>query len=223
MDSLTAYRSVIEKIAQATRSSKTRNEIELIVVSKTQTLENILSVYHLGQRIFGENYVQELLDKRAALKHQNILDLDFHFIGHLQTNKVKLLLPEVTTIHSIDSVKLLEEVEKRASDLNKKIKIYIQVNIDQEDSKNGFSVDELDSVSSRVSNLRHISSLGLMAIPNPSLNSNESFQKLAQISLKYRKVLGSGLSMGMSEDFEDAIACGATSIRVGSAIFGARK
>ena len=222
METLSAYLEIIEKVSFACKKANRTDVPELVAVSKFQSIDKMLDLYRQGQKTFGENYVQELIEKKEKLSAQNIYDLDFHFIGHLQSNKVKLLLPHVNTIHSVDSIRLLNEIEKRANELNKKIKIYMQVNLDLEESKGGFQVDELSNLSQKVAELKNVTCLGLMAIPNPDGRSDEAFQRMKDLSLLYREKLGSGLSMGMSQDYEVAILHGATSLRIGSAIFGAR-
>ena len=195
---------------------------ELVAVSKFQSLESMLAVYEEGQKIFGENYVQELIDKKHKLVGLGLLDVQLHFIGHLQTNKVKLILPHVAVIHSIDSLKLLEKVNAEAKALNREIGCYFQVNIDEEETKGGFRLLELESLAKQMIQFTQIVPLGLMCIPDPQRNVAYAFRKLKEYSNEYRMELGSGLSMGMSDDFELAIECGATSLRIGSAIFGAR-
>ena len=198
---------------------------ELVAVSKTKPVERILELYREGQRAFGENYVQEVVDKHEELILSGVVDIDFHFIGRLQTNKVKQLIPVVSTIHSVDSLRLFQEIERRALNLQKSVSIYFQINIDREESKGGFLPEALPALADYISvnTLGLVRPIGLMAIPNPELGSESAFQEMEVLSVRYQSVFGSGLSMGMSEDFELAIRYGSTSIRVGSALFGARE
>lgn len=198
-------------------------QTELIAVSKKQSIEKILELYRQGQKKFGENYVQELIEKSEQLKRQGIADIEFHFIGKLQRNKVKALLPHVQVIHSIDSLVLLNEVEKQAAKISKRIKIYAQINIDQEVSKGGFTPDVLGSYANALKGISWIQPIGLMAIPDPEKDSRDAFARMKKLSDEWKKMVGSGLSMGMSSDFETAIQSGATSVRIGTALFGERK
>jgi hypothetical protein len=209
------------KITAAFKQSQSSTLPELVAVSKFQADEKILNLYAEGQRIFGENYVQELQDKSARLRGI-APEIEFHFIGRLQTNKVKVLLPLITTLHSVDSLRLLLEVEKRARDLQKKIRVYFQVNIDEEESKGGFRPSDLVALESEVKQFSWIVPLGLMAIPDPALDPNAAFRRMKELSIKHGAILGQGLSIGMSSDYEEAIHCGATSVRIGSALFGER-
>ena len=211
---MSAYSEIKEKLGNA----------ELVAVSKTHPVEKILELYRAGQKIFGENYVQELVDKKKQIDALDAPALEFHFIGRLQTNKVKLVLPCVTTVHSVDSLRLYEEIVKRADTLQKSLSIYFQVNIDEEESKGGFKVSELNELEFRVKAMasKWVKPIGLMTIPNPDLNPGSAYRAMKSLSLKYVKAFGTGLSMGMSNDFEVAIVHGATSVRIGSALFGPR-
>jgi pyridoxal phosphate enzyme (YggS family) len=194
----------------------------LLAVSKLQPNEKIEEAYHAGQKDFGENYVQELIEKEIYFRKHLQLDLHFHFIGHLQTNKVKALLPHVSAIHSVDSLKLLQEIEKRAAELKKKISVYFQVNIDEETSKGGVNPRELPQFAEAAAQCRWLKPAGLMCIPDPTKNSGDAFLQMKKLSEKYSSQLGAGLSMGMSHDFEAAIRYGSTVVRIGTAIFGER-
>jgi pyridoxal phosphate enzyme (YggS family) len=197
---------------------------ELVAVSKTHPVEKILELYRAGQKIFGENYVQELVAKKKQIDALGISDLEFHFIGRLQTNKIKLVLPCVTTVHSVDSLRIYEEIIKRADSLQKPLSIYFQINIDEEDSKGGFEVSDLDALALRLTemNSKWVKPIGLMCIPDPERDHAVAYRAMKTLSLKYAKTFGTGLSMGMSNDFEEALVHGATSVRIGSAIFGPR-
>ncbi|NDG84087.1 MAG: YggS family pyridoxal phosphate-dependent enzyme, partial [Proteobacteria bacterium] len=211
-----------EKIHTATLRAGRSGEPLLIAVSKFQPLEKLLALYDEGQRDFGENYVQELCAKAEAFRDRGIRDVRFHFIGKLQRNKVKALLPEAAVIHSVDSIKLLREIEKRALEFALRPEVYFQINIDREATKSGFVEEDLPALREAVGELKCAVPAGLMAIPDPSRNPEEAFERMAQLSGEYGAVLGKGLSMGMSGDFERAIAHGSTVIRIGTALFGER-
>lgn len=217
------YDQIMEKIkVAASRSERTGEAIRLIAVSKVQSVDKIAELYGLGQRDFGENYVQELLEKAQYFRAQGIQDIRWHFIGHLQRNKVKLLLPVCTAVHSVDSQKLISELAKRVQ--GERFPIYLSVNIDQEPTKSGFPPDSkvLQRVAQEIP--PSLCLQGLMCIPRPS---NEGEVRSAFVRLReLDRALGSAsqhrLSMGMSQDFEWAIEEGATDIRLGTVLFGAR-
>lgn len=194
-------------------------DAKLIAVSKTRTVEEILEAYNVGIRDFGENHVQELVKKRVLLPK----DIRWHMIGHLQTNKVKDLLKDsVYLIHSVDSIKLAKEINKRSSI---KQDILLEVNIGEEESKYGFkpSFDELKKVLDEIKDLNNINVVGLMCVApitdNP-INNKKYFDKLRILNDKLGLKV---LSMGMSNDYDVALKCGSTYIRVGTKIFGKRE
>lgn len=194
-------------------------DAKLIAVSKTRTIEEILEAYNVGIRDFGENHVQELVKKRVLLPK----DIRWHMIGHLQTNKVKDLLKDsVYLIHSVDSIKLAKEINKRSSI---KQDILLEVNIGEEESKYGFkpSFDELKKVLDEIKELENINVVGLMCVaPNTDnpIDNKKYFDKLRLLNDKLGLKV---LSMGMSNDYDVAIKCGSTYIRVGTKIFGKRE
>ena len=193
-------------------------DAKLIAVSKTRTIEEILEAYNVGIRDFGENHVQELVKKREVLPK----DIRWHMIGHLQTNKVKDILKDsVYLIHSVDSIKLAKEINKRSSI---KQDILLEVNIGEEESKYGFkpSFDELKKVLDEIKELENINVVGLMCVaPNTDnpIDNKKYFDKLRLLNDKLGLKV---LSMGMSNDYDVAIKCGSTYIRVGTKIFGKR-
>ncbi len=195
--------------------------VRLIAVSKTHPFESIRTLYLAGQRDFGENYVQELAEKSALAVAAGLSEIRWHFIGHLQTNKVKALLPVVYAIHGVDSVKLAAEISKRSE---RDIPIFLEVNLDAEESKSGIQISELRKVAETVSLLPRLKILGLMAIPNPAstAGASDAFRRLAKLEKDLRPVTARELSMGMTSDFREAIAEGSTYVRVGTAIFGER-
>lgn len=198
--------------------------IELVAVSKFHPVEKIKEVYDCGQKIFGENKVQELLTKVNELP----ADIQWHLIGHLQTNKVKYIAPFIDTIQSVDSEKLLLEINKEAAKNNRIIKVLLQVKIAEEETKYGLEIAEAKEIFSNYLEHKYpnIEILGLMGMATFTDNKNQvksEFLVLKSLfdELSTFKKLET-LSMGMSDDFSLAIECGSTSVRIGSAIFGVR-
>ncbi len=221
--------NIEEQWKKITREIKD-SSASLIAVSKTYPVEDILKLYQLGQRDFGENYVQEWKEKEEILGTL-APDIRWHFIGQLQSNKVKYLVEKTFLIHSIDRLNLLEEVEKQAAKINRIVSVLIEVDLASESNKGGIQLKDLDKLLIAANHLSHVKISGLMIIPPASEEAEQSrayFQKLktliAEINEKkiYRYIL-SDLSMGMSQDYLIAIQEGATYIRVGSKIFGERK
>ena len=201
------------------------SEIKLIVVSKTKTVEDIKKVYDVGCRDFGENKVQELLNKYDKLPE----DIKWHLIGHLQTNKVKYLPNLVYLIHSLDSIKLLNEIEKQFSKCNKVADALIQINIGKEEAKTGLNIEDLDELISEVEKCNFVKVKGLMAtIPKGNEEScRYYFKKMKEIfdnltNKEFENISMEYLSIGMSGDYEYAIEEGSNMIRLGSKIFGKR-
>jgi pyridoxal phosphate enzyme (YggS family) len=201
----------------------------LVAVSKTKPVSDILELYHLGHRDFAENYVQELVDKQPQLP----ADLRWHFIGHLQSNKVKYIAPFVHLIHGVDSFKLLKEIDKQASRFNRRIKCLLQLHIAEEETKFGLSEEELDELLTQFIRhpLLHVEICGLMAMASFTTDTDKvrlEFRKVKSIFDAARKKHFPAndsfreISMGMSGDFRIALAEGSTMIRVGSLIFGER-
>lgn len=201
------------------------SNIELVCVSKTKPIGDILEAYSTGEKDFGENRVQELIEKIDKCPK----DIRWHLIGNLQTNKVKYIVGKVYLIQSISSIKLLEKVNKEYSKKNLVANILIQVNIGREETKSGFFEEELDEAILFASKCSNIKVLGLMTIiPKGDEKSNKNyFNKTKMIfnklqTLKYDNISMNILSMGMSNDYREAISEGATMIRVGQGIFGSR-
>ena len=203
--------------------------VKLIAVSKNNTAEAVLEAYNTGQRIFGENIVQELVDKQAKLPN----DIEWHLIGHLQTNKVKYIAPFIKLIQSVDSFKLLKEIDKQAAKNNRTIDCLLQIYIADEDTKYGLGFDEAIEIlrSDEFANLKNVRIVGLMGIA-----TNNAPEKQTQVEFNELKVLFDGiklsffrkddhfkeLSMGMSTDYQLAVTEGSTMVRIGSNIFGKR-
>jgi pyridoxal phosphate enzyme (YggS family) len=219
------YQKVLKKIQVACASRKSPgsdSSVTLVVVSKFQSFEKMRHLYLLGQRDFGENYVQELLEKSERFKSEGIEDIRFHFIGNLQSNKVKAVLPVVHSIQSVGSFRLLEEIEKKLAATSINRNVMFQLNIDEENSKSGFKIDDLSELAEQVKKMKWIIPQGLMIIPDPNLDSASSFQRLSALSVKWGAVLGLERSMGMSDDFESAIQHGSTCVRLGTVLMGPR-
>jgi len=195
-----------------------------VAVSKTKPIEDIEKIYNLGHKDFGENKVQELELKYNSLPK----DINWHMIGHLQTNKVKKVIPLVSLIHSVDSLKLLKTINKESKKINKITDCLIQINISNEDSKYGFSEDQLDFLNQNsLKEYQNIRIRGLMGMASFSNDKNivkKEFDFLKGFFDKTKKKLSDFniISMGMSNDYETALEAGSNMIRIGSKIFGSR-
>ena len=197
------------------------NDIVVVAISKTKPNEDILEAYNSGHKSFGENKVQELIEKHNALPK----DIQWHFIGHLQRNKVKNIIKFIHLIHSVDSYKLLNEINKRAENENRVVDCLIQVKIATEKNKYGFNFEEIDDVINFSKNLNHINVKGFMGmstLTNDNNIINNEFSKLQNIFNNYKSKTLNILSMGMSNDYNLAIENGTNMIRLGSIIFGKR-
>ena len=199
----------------------------LVAVSKTKPVEAIKELYDLGHRDFGENYVQELMEKEAQLPK----DIRWHFIGHLQSNKVKYITPFVHLIHGIDSVKLLKEVNKQAAKNDRKLSVLLQIHIAQEETKFGFSEEELSTdffnELQELNNVKISGLMGMASFSNDTKIVRQEFKNLKQIFDNYaQRPTPNGqpltLSMGMSADYKIALDEGSSLIRIGSLLFGKR-
>jgi pyridoxal phosphate enzyme (YggS family) len=210
--------------------SQLPNQVTLVAVSKTKPVSDLMEAYNAGQRIFGENYVQELVEKYEHLPK----DIQWNFIGHLQSRKVKLIAPFVNLIHGVDSLKLLEEINKQALKNNRIIDCLLQVYIAEEETKFGLDEQELIEIlnSEEFKQLKNIKIVGLMGMATFTENQNQikkEFQNLKTIFDKLHNrpttynLQPTTLSMGMSGDYQLAIECGSTMVRIGSSIFGGRK
>lgn len=203
---------------------------KLIVVSKTQPIERIQEAYQAGHRAFGENKAQELTAKYEALPK----DIEWHMIGHLQSNKVKYIAPFVYLIHSVDSLKLLQEIDKQAKKSNRIISCLLQIHIAEEETKFGFSENEILELiqSGSLQNLTHIHIIGLMGMATLSEDKVQIkkefkglktlFEKIKSLPALPNNITMQEISMGMSNDFAIAASEGSTMIRIGTAIFGER-
>ena len=201
--------------------------VTLVAVSKTKPVADLMEAYDAGQRIFGENKIQEMTDKWEVMPK----DIEWHMIGHVQTNKVKYMAPYVSLIHGVDSLKLLQEINKQAAKNNRVIDCLLQVYIAEEESKFGLDEQELDEMLKQVQhdkeNYKNIRIIGLMGMATFTENQNQiekEFKHLKMIfdNLKTHNSELKTLSMGMSGDYQLAISCGSTMVRIGSSIFGSR-
>ena len=212
--------------AACKRAGRDRSAVTLIAVSKTKPISMLKEAYDLGVRVFGENKVQEIREKYEALPK----DIEWHMIGHLQTNKVKYIIDKVKLIHSVDSMRLAETIEKEAEKHNRTADILLEVNVAQEASKFGLKTDEVLPFYEETMKFPHVRVRGLMTIApfveNPE-NNRPIFADLHKLYVDIKKKnIDNGtvsiLSMGMTNDYEVAVEEGATMVRIGTGIFGAR-
>ena len=202
------------------------HHVTLVAVSKTKSIEEIKELYDLGQRDFGENYVQELTDKQTQLPK----DIRWHFIGHLQSNKAKLIAPFVHLIQSVDSLKLLQEINKQAKKAQRIIDCLLQIHIAQEETKFGFDEKEVDLLIRELENLNSVRICGLMGMASFTDDMEKvrnEFRMLKSLFDKHTKLQITNykpqtLSMGMSGDYSIAVEEGSNMVRIGSLIFGSR-
>ena len=212
--------------AACLRAGRDPKSVTLIAVSKTKPAQAVQEAYEAGARDFGENKVQEILQKQPALPQ----DIRWHMIGHLQRNKVHQVIGKAVLIHAVDSLRLAEQIEQEAAKRNLDVDVLLEINVAKEESKYGFFLEDAEEAIRRISALPHVQIKGLMTIAPFVENPEENrgiFQKLYQFSVDINdknidNVTMGVLSMGMSGDFEVAIEEGATMVRVGSSIFGAR-
>ena len=199
--------------------------VELVAVSKFHPVERLREAYEAGQRIFGENRAQELAAK-APLMPQ---DVRWHFIGHLQKNKVRMIMPWVTTIQSIDSLQLLQLVDKEAARIDRHVEVMLQLHVAQETTKSGFTVDELLSVATgeEIKALSHVTIVASLTDDASQIGNEFETVKHTFDTLRHNSFAGNSdfkhLSMGMSDDWQVAVKCGSTLVRIGTSIFGPRR
>ena len=195
--------------------------VTLICVSKFHSMEAIMQAYEAGERDFGESRVQELLPKYEALPK----DIRWHFIGHLQTNKVKQIVPFVHMIHSVDSVRLLETINREAEKIQRRVKVLLEVHVAKEDTKSGFTPEELLTLDIQLSTFNYVDICGLMGMATNTDDESEwrrCFREISSLASKLSTLNTKQLSMGMSDDYLVAIEEGSTMVRIGSTIFGIR-
>ena len=195
---------------------ESNQQVTLIAVSKTKPAADLQQAIDAGQRHFGENYLQEALEKIDILKGQNLI---WHFIGPIQSNKTKQIAQNFSWVHSVDRLKIAKRLNDQRPENLAKLNVLLQVNIDNEPTKSGVLEDEIDEIIPHFQNFQNISLRGFMCIPSPD-NAKQSFAKMAKIMQKHPNL--DTLSMGMSADLELAIKNGATFVRIGADIFGKR-
>lgn len=213
--------------AAATRCGRASEEVTLLAVSKTKPASAIAEAIDAGQRMFGENYVQEGVEKIRHFRENGTVDLQWHFIGPLQSNKSRLVAEHFDWCHTVDRLRIAARLsEQRPVDMPP-LNILIQINISDEHSKSGITLDALDELAAQVSELPGLTLRGLMAIPAPEPDYDRQFAVARQMAiafgaLKTRYPTVDTLSLGMTDDMAAAIAAGSTMVRIGTAIFGAR-
>ena len=210
----------LEGIKNKLKQLKLENyqNLKIIAVSKTFSLNSILPLIEYGHDHFGENKVQEALEKWPKIK-ESYPNLKLHMVGKIQSNKVKFLLPVFDYLHSLDNIKVAEKISLEENKNNKKLKIFIQINIGNEPQKSGINIEDLDEFYLTCVNELNLNIVGLMCLPPSSSDPKKYFISLNEISQKLNL---KELSMGMSNDYLDAAQCGATYLRIGSKIFGER-
>ena len=216
----------LKKVQNRINAVDTKKQVTLIAVSKTKPASDLQQAIDAGQRHFGENYLQEALDKIESLKGQALnssplggQDLIWHFIGPIQSNKTKQIAQNFSWVHSVDRLKIAKRLNDQRPENLEKLNVLLQINIDNESTKSGILIDEIDEIIPHFENFQNISLRGFMCIPNPA-SAEQSFKKMAKILQKHPNL--EVLSMGMSADLELAIENGATFVRIGSDIFGKR-
>ena len=207
-----------------TAAGRQLNVVTLLAVSKAQPATLLREAFIAGQRLFGENYLQETLDKQAALAD---LDIEWHFIGPMQSNKTHAIAQNFSWVHSVDRLKIAERLNAARPSHLPPLQVCIQVNVSGEDSKSGVLPQEVYALAEALTKLPSLKLRGLMAIPAPTIDIARQRSQFGKVRELYEKLQAQGfkldtLSIGMSEDFPAAIAEGATMVRIGSAIFGAR-
>jgi pyridoxal phosphate enzyme (YggS family) len=200
------------------------NAVKLLAVSKTKPVSDIVHAYEAGQRLFGENYVQEGVEKIQTL--QTFDDIEWHYIGPLQSNKTRLVAEHFSWVHAIDRLKIAQRLNSQIS-TDKALNVCIQVNIDDDENKAGIRADQLNDLAKAISELPNLSLRGLMTIPKANQSQAQQIASFAHMSLLFedlKKHYSSvdTLSMGMSGDMQNAISHGSTMVRIGTAIFGSR-
>ena len=207
-----------EKIKQEIKNNLPQREVEVIAVSKTFSIEHIMPLIEYGHIHFGENKVQEAEKKWKELKKSNS-NLNLHMIGRLQSNKAKKAVELFDFIHSLDSEKLANELSKRQKEKGKNLGYYIQINLGSEEQKGGLEINELKNFNDYCVNKLNLSVLGLMAIPPNDKNPEKHFKRISELNKQFNF---RNLSIGMSNDYLQALKYGASHVRIGSAIFGSR-
>lgn len=215
---------ILATIQSAQASSPFAQSVKLVAVSKAQAASAIREAYQAGQNIFGENYLQEALDKQAQLTDLNI---EWHFIGPIQSNKTQPISQHFAWVHSVDRLKIAQRLNEARPAHMPPLQVCIQVNVSHEDTKSGVLPEDLAALAAEIAKLPKLKLRGLMAIPAPTKDVNQQIAQFKLVRQCYDALLEKGfaldtLSIGMSDDYPVAIAQGATFVRIGSALFGAR-
>ncbi len=216
--------AILSSIESAKQLAQADQNVQLLAVSKAQAAAAIREAYAAGQRQFGENYLQEALDKQAQLSDLAIL---WHFIGPIQSNKTQLIAQHFDWVHSVDRLKIAQRLNDARANNSNPLQVCVQINISNEASKSGVLVADLQATVAAIAKLPHLKLRGLMAIPAASQDLSVQRQQFKQVRQCYDNLLALGyqldtLSIGMSDDYAAAIEQGATIVRIGSALFGAR-
>ena len=216
---------ILATIQSAKLATQRTQSVNLLAVSKAQSTSAIREAYVAGQKLFGENYLQEALDKQSQLAD---LAIEWHFIGPIQSNKTQLIAQHFDWVHSVDRLKVAQRLNDARPNTLAPLQVCIQVNISNEESKSGVTQQELETLAKAISLMPQLKLRGLMAIPEPSTDNNKQRLQFKQVRECYDALLAKGfsldtLSIGMSDDYPIAIEEGATIVRIGSALFGARQ
>ena len=215
---------ILARIHAIQSTSDCKQLVSLLAVSKAQSPQAVREAYASGQTLFGENYLQEALEKQEQLKDLNI---EWHFIGPIQSNKTQLIAQNFAWVHSVDRLKIAQRLNEARSNQATPLQICIQVNTSNEASKSGVNPLELDSLATEILKMPNLKLRGLMSIPEPSKDYNQQRAQFKQVRECYDVLIAKGftldtLSIGMSDDYQAAIEEGSTVVRIGSALFGAR-
>lgn len=206
-------------------SARPTTEIKLMAVSKTKPIDAVMEAYEAGQRIFGENYAQELYEKSQILAH--LTEIEWHYIGPIQSNKTKIIAQSCQWIDSLERLKIAQRLNNHAAEFDKTLNILIQVNISRSEAKSGVLLEDVESLAAEIVNLPNLNFRGLMAIPDQheqveQLKSEFNQMHTCYLMLQQQYPNVDTLSLGMSQDLITAIECGSTMVRIGTDIFGAR-
>ena len=224
-DLRTRYQAIVDRVeAAAIGSSRKLEDITLVVVTKNHPHQLVLDLLELGARDFGENRDQDASPKAKQIAQESDQSFDWHFIGQLQTNKVKSVLEYASFLHSLDRPSLLDELQKRTLERERPLKVFVQVNLTEDEGRGGITPEDLTAFAERVVESPGLELVGLMGVGGLEVAPEAEFERLASLSEDIQRLApaASQLSMGMSGDFEVAIAYGATHLRIGTAITGNR-
>jgi PLP dependent protein len=219
------YHSVQDRISQAAqRSGRSAGDVELVVITKMHPVDVPFELYQLGHRVFGENKDQEAKPKALALAELGATAAKWHFVGQLQSNKVKSVLSYASSIHSIDRPSLVKELRKQLDNLDQRISGFVELNLTDDPGRGGVQLDHLTELADQLAEIDRLEILGVMAVAGLGVDPRVDFERAIAAAEELKTVIPSAdkLSLGMSEDFELAIEMGATHVRIGSAITGPR-